>query len=212
MSKLPNPPKALPPLTQGDLVLLRKGTLLWRIYPTAGAHATRWNELRTFGPTSSRFDHHAEPPHSQTLGILYGAVGPHGIRTCIAEFFQETRTIDTRRREPHLVGLRLRHDVRLLNLRDTWPTRAGASMAINSGPRPQARKWSRAIYASYDRVQGLYYSSSMNANEPAVALYERAQRAMPAAPTFDRPLSDRDVVTGLLRPAMRVLGYLLTPP
>ena len=54
-------------------------------------------------------------------------------------------------------------------------------MAINSGSRAKARKWSRAIYSAYASVEGLFYCSAMHGNRPAVALYDRATSAMPRA-------------------------------
>jgi hypothetical protein len=48
------------------------------------------------------------------------------------------------------------------------------------------------------------YASSMNGNEPAVALYEGASSAMPRSPIFNRPLSDAP----LLIPLERIVGEL----
>jgi hypothetical protein len=70
-------------------------------------------------------------------------------------------------------------------------------MAIASGRRDRARRWSRAVHTAYPHVQGLFYCSSMNANEPCVALYERAIRVMPSNPEFHRLLSDPIVLTML---------------
>lgn len=70
------------------------------------------------------------------------------------------------------------------------PTATVASTAINSGPRPRARRWSQAIYLAYPAMDGLLYCSSMNGNQPALALYERAQTALATAPTFNRALAD----------------------
>ena len=186
MAKLPAPPAgglALPAIT----TTLAVGTILWRIYSTGGAHPATWSGLRFFGPTHARFDHHDPPAAVQAKGILYAARAP---LTCFAEFFQATRTIDRGRGVPWLVGFELARAVVVLDLTGLWPTRAGASMAINSGQRPRARQWSRAIYAAYANVGGLLYASSMHSNQPAVALYERAQGALPGAPVFNRALAD----------------------
>lgn len=210
MVKLPEPPtpnvlRSIP----AEIHMIPAGKLLWRVHPRAGAHPTSWNEFRTYGPVpTSRFDHHVQPPGSQPRGILYAA---ESVRTCIAEYFQETRTIDTKRGSPSLVAFRLVRDVAALNLRGTWPTRAGASMNINSGPRGMARAWSRTIHEAYPGVAGVLYCSSMNANEPAVALYERASAALPAAPEFNRPLSDPDLIPVLEQAAHR-FGYALLLP
>lgn len=197
MAKFPEPPAALtlPPA----LVVLTMGTTLWRIYSTGGAFPTAWNTFRYFGPVrSSRFDHHtAQPPAIGAHGILYAASGASAVDTCLAEFFQATRIINRTQNAPWLAGFALTRDVTLLDLTGTWPTQAGASMAITSGPRPRAQRWSRAIYAAYPHVEGVLYGSSMNANQPAYALYERALTALPAAPSVNRALADPTLLAGI---------------
>jgi hypothetical protein len=205
MPKLPDPPARL---TLAAITrTLPAGTRLWRIYFAGGSHPVAWNAFRFFGPTHSRFDHHDPPPSVQARGILYAASKP---TTCLAEVFQATRTIDRASHDPWLVAFELQRDVALLDLTGVWPTRAGASMAISSGPRPRARQWSRAIYAAYPAVEGLHYASSMHANEPTVALYERAVGALPATPAFNRALADRALLRRLNAAATH-LGYGLVP-
>jgi len=81
-------------------------------------------------------------------------------------------------------------DVGLLDLTGPWPTRAGASQALSSGPRSRAREWSRRIYEDYPMIEGLYYPSSMHgARYAAVALYERAESSLPPRPSFHRALA-----------------------
>lgn len=203
MAKLPAPPSPLG--VPAAVVTLPVGHRLWRVYFTSGTYPTPWREFRFFGPTNARFDHHDPPPRLQAKGIIYGAEEP---ATCLAEVFQVTRTVDRVANGPWLVGFELTSPVKLLTLTGHWPTRAGASMAINSGPRPRARLWSQAIYKAYPDVAGLLYASSMNANRPAVALYERAKRAMPAAPVFHRALADPALLPRLNAAATR-LGYRL---
>jgi hypothetical protein len=181
------------------------GTALFRVYFRASRHPTAWNAFRFFGPVNARFDHHEEPPHLQERGILYAASHP---RAALAEVFQAGRLIDVHTDEPWLVGLRLAQPVQLLDLLGLWPTRAGASAAINSGPRPTARRWARVIYASYPEAQGLWYGSSMAANAPCVALFERAVGALPAAPAFHHALADATLEAFLVRTAAE-LGYRL---
>jgi hypothetical protein len=53
---------------------------------------------------------------------------------------------------------------------------------------------------------GLYYASSMNGNVPAVALYERASKAIPRLPLFNRLLSDATLLLPLENKAAE-LGY-----
>lgn len=129
----------------------------------------------------------------------------HG-ETAFAEVFQETRVIDRRRGAPWLVALDLSRPVRLLDLTGKWPTRAGASMAINSGPRPRAQRWSQRIYEAYPGLEGLWCGSSMDGNRPAVALYERALGVLPARPVFHRALTD-PALTGIVLRAAGRFGY-----
>jgi hypothetical protein len=98
--------------------------------------------------------------------------------------------------------------LRLLDLTGTWPTRAGASQAISSGPRDRSRAWARAIRSSYDDIDGLWYRSSMDSGKPAICLWEGARDAMPASPWAHLPLDAAGLVIPLAR-AARSLGYLV---
>lgn len=206
MPKFPEPP----PITHlarisPETVTLPAGTELWRLYFRGGPHPTVWNMFRAFGPTSARFDHHLPPPRLQRRQILYAArFGP----TTVAEVFQASRLIDRQAKDPWLVCFRLVRAVRLLDLSSQWPTRAGASLAINSGPRPRAQRWSRAIYAAYPDLEGIWYPSSMDAGRLAVALYERAGNALPVFPAFHRSLADPSLLA-VLRNIAADLGYSL---
>jgi hypothetical protein len=126
--------------------------------------------------------------------------------TCVAEVFQETRVIHRAANDPALVSFAITRPLRLLDLTGTWPTRAGASMAINSGTRARARRWARAIYAAYPDLDGLWYASSMYANAGSVALFERAEDALPRTPTFHRRLDD-PVMDAVMRNVAFTLGY-----
>ena len=203
MAKFPEPPDPL--LTGAQTTTLGAGTPLCRIYFRGGLHACTWSQFRCFGPTQARFDHHDPPPRIQSKGILYAAATP---ATCLAEVFQATRVVDRVAGDPWLVILNLTRPLVLLDLTGTWPTAAGASMAITSGPRPRARRWSQAIYAAYPAVEGLLYGSSMHANQPAMALFERARSAIPPAPAFHRALSDPGLLLRLDAAAAQ-LGYQL---
>ena len=186
--KFPDPPAShILARIAPDFVTIGPSSLLWRIHFRGGPHPTDWDAFRHFGPiATSRFDHHLHPLRQQERGIVYAA---ENWETCVAEVFQQTRTIDRHFREPWLAGFHLAADVRLLDLTGAWPTRAGASMAINSGPRPRAQRWSAACYDAYPAIYGLRYASSMLRNEPAFALYERAASALPTTPTVHLPLT-----------------------
>jgi RES domain-containing protein len=202
VAKLPGPPPAgaLAARLPAEIKVLPRGTVLWRIYPRAGAHPGGWSTFRHFGPIPTmRFDHHLLPPRTQARGILYAAMR---IYTCLAEVFQETRTIERSRNRPWLVGLALARAVPLLDITRAWPTRAGASMAMSTGRRDRARSWSRRIYEDYPAPEGLFYPSSMDGNQPAVALYERARAALPQRPTFHRALTDPALRAAVVKSAL----------
>jgi hypothetical protein len=116
--------------------------------------------------------------------------------------------IDRSTDSPALAAFELTRDLSVLDLTGAWPTRAGASMAIHSGSRAKARAWSRAIYSAYPDLDGLRYASSMNANQPAFALYERARSALPPAAALDLPLTTPALMAPLAAAAIR-LGYAL---
>jgi hypothetical protein len=186
---------------------LRKGAVLARVYYSGGDYPVRWNAFRHHGPTTARFDHHLGDGRTSTQdrSILYCA---SAAKTCFAEVFQDTRKINRTRRAPWLAVFALTRDVRLLDLTGTYPTRAGASIAINAGPRARARAWARVFYAAYPTLHGIYYASSMDANEPAIALNDRAEHAdcLPPHPTFNRALAD-DVLLDVLKHSAYRLGY-----
>ena len=180
-------------------------TLLWRIYKRGGLYPVRWDEFRVAGPPNSRFDHRSAIASSALAprGIYYAAVlAP----TCVAEYFQATRFVDRSREEPWLVSFRLARPLRLLDLSGSWPTRAGVSMAINSGEQAIARRWSQSIHEAYPDVEGLWYPSAMHGTHHSIALYERGSPAMPAHPESDLPL--RSVALDVsLRNAATEFGY-----
>ena len=212
MAKLPEPPPVAELRRIGpEVAVLPAGTRLYRIYPRGGDHQTGWGRMRHYGPVgTARFDHHSGPARVQEeRGILYAAKDADAVATCVAEAFQDARLIDTRRDDAWLACFALAEDVPLLDLTGKWPTRAGASSNVSSGPRPRCRRWSRAVYEAFPDLQGLLYASSINGGEPAVALYERAAGAVPPSPVFNRPLSDPALLVGLGRIA-DALGYGLS--
>ncbi|HWM93310.1 MAG TPA: RES family NAD+ phosphorylase [Thermoanaerobaculia bacterium] len=178
------------------------GTGLWRLYFRRGNHPVSWNTFRSYGPAeSSRFDHQISLGGER--GILYTA---QDIGTCLAEVFQKDRLVNRTAKEPWLVGFELISELVLLDLTALWSTRAGASMAINTGRRDRARRWSRAIYEAYPAIQGLYYPSSMYGNRPSLALYERAAHSISSSPFFHRLLAD-PVLRPFLGHTAQDIGY-----
>src|SRR4051812_6110554 len=80
---------------------------------------------------------------------------------------QGKRAVNLDRAEPWLVAFDTARALRLLDLTGPWPTAAGASMAISTGLRARAQRWSRIIYAAYADLDGLRYPSSMHTNTAA---------------------------------------------
>jgi hypothetical protein len=206
VAKFPGPPfpGELVARLSPEIKVLARGTIVWRIYYRGGAHPLIWNRFRYWGPVATaRFDHHLVPAGPQTRGTIYGALR---VYTCFAEIFQDTRTIERSRNRPWLVGFELIRRVSLLDLTDTWPTKAGASMAISSGRRDRARAWSVRIYEDYPTIEGLYYPSSMDSNQPSVALYERAKNVIPTRPLFHRAVADPALNAAVVHAAL-LFGY-----
>ena len=210
MAKFPRPDSAAAiQKTPPEVRTLPKGAVMARVYFSGSAHPTRWNGFRQYGPTNARFDHHLldkrGQPWMQKRSVLYCA---SNAVTCLAEVFQQTRRIDRVRDAPWLAIFVLQRPVRLLDLSGTYPTRVGASMAINSGSRVRAREWAQRFYEAHDDLQGIYYASSMHANRPAIALNDRAEKtgALPAYPRFNRALAD-DALLDVLKHAAAALGY-----
>ena len=175
-----------------DRKVIPPATSLFRVYFRGSPHAVTWRTFRTFGPTDARFDHHLHlhPPREQVRGILYLAAHP---RTALAEVFQRRRTINTRRMQPWLVGFQTTEALSLLDLTGLWPTRAGASMALSTGAHARTRAWSRAAYAAYPDLHGVWYGSSIDSLRGCAALFERAAPAIPPSPAFHRALADVSV-------------------
>ena len=213
MAKFPEPPstdalEAIEPVTR----TLPAGTTLVRVFFAGGEHPGDWNRFRHFGPTASRFDHHLPGPDGETdasvqeRGILYVALGDRAFPTALAEVFQTGRTIDRRSRDPAVAFFSTSAPLVLLDLTTAFATRIGASMAINTGPRSRARRWARRLHAAYPDAHGIHYPSSMNANEPAAALFERAAQALPLEPDLLRPLADPRL-TRVVRETATLIGY-----
>lgn len=212
MAKFPWPPspERLREIRRDDdVVAVAPMTALARVYRAGGAHPLRWDEFRTAGPVATaRFDPHppsddGRPRAVAGHGVLYAAVA---MRTCLAEAFQAARVVDRRTDSPWLAVFNPARTLRLLDLTGTWPTRAGASQAISSGPRDRARAWAREIFVAYGDVDGLWYRSSMDGGRPAICLWQPATDALPAQPRALLPLDAPALALPIAR-ACGKLGY-----
>lgn len=131
------------------------------------------------------------------------------VRTSIAEVYQPSSTVDRVTRGPYLVVLRPSRTLRLLDLSGLWPTRAGASQEISSGPKRTTQAWARTIREAHPDLDGVWYRSSMDSGDPAVCLWgPPSEDALPENPDVLLPLSH----AGLDLPLARVcteLNYTL---
>jgi hypothetical protein len=211
MAKFPQPPSAadlaaINPVTS----TIKPGEMIYRIFSSAGKNSVNWRSFRHFGPLAARFDPHLSDkmgkPTDGSRGILYGAIGAEAIPTCLAEVFQSSRIIDRHAHKPVLCAFTLTRGVTLLDLSGAFTTRIGASMAINTGPRPRAQLWAQRLYDAYPDIDGILYASSMYANQPAIALFERAGSAINSNPSLHRLLSDPAMDDILINTAA-VIGY-----
>jgi hypothetical protein len=214
VSRLPLPPSPniLRKLLrrQEDIVMVPPSTRLVRVFVAAGAHQQRWNTFRHTGPLPhARFDTH--PPNgsittSAAHGVLYFGLS---VRTSIAEVFQASSVVDRTTRRPHLAVFAPSRPLCLLDLTGLWPTRAGASQEISSGPKDITQAWARVIREAFPDLDGLWYRSSMDSGDPAVCLWHPpAGSALPLSPEVLLPLD----YPGLDLPLARIcdsLNYVL---
>lgn len=198
MAKLPGRPRRPVPEPVGaERVEISTDRPLFRIYRAAGRHATTWGHFRTFGPArAGRFDHHPLPRGEHPdQAILYAAFD---VKTAVAEAFGDERFVDRSRDQPYIARFRLADPVLCLDLATDWPTRAGGSQKLSSGPRPTSQAWSRAIWEDLADIGALLYPSSMHAGGTGVAFYERAAPAIGRTPDRNLPLSlpafERDLI------------------
>lgn len=192
-----------------EIIILAAGTRIVRVHPLGGTHPCRWNEFRRYGPTKSRFDHHTEPRREHPRRrIAYATYGDSAFCAALAEYFQDDGggigPIDTKRNRPAVTAFDLIGDIRTLDLDSGWVTRAGGNQAISSGPRGRARVWARVIYSAHPDIAGLSYGSSIWGPGRCVALWERAERALPGSPLASRTLDDPSIADAVADAAYRL--------
>ncbi len=159
-----------PPTRKTDPILykLDTGSCLLRIYRPE-PHGQTATGFRKVGPIE-RFDHHQE---GGEYSILYAGFT---LSCCLVECFGDTGVIDQRGRR--LAFLQTRRPLVLLDLRHKGAMRAGSVAALSScADRTLSQEWSRHFHATYAQIDGIKYSNAHN-EEPALALYERAQDAL----------------------------------
>jgi hypothetical protein len=197
-----------------ELQVLPAGSLLVRVHPLGGPHPVAWNELRAFGPTSSRFDHQPPPRRNHpSRRIAYVTTGADAFVAALAEWFQDdgggVAPFDLSRRRPAITVLETATDLVLLDLTSGWVTRAGGNQAIVTGPRRVCRDWSRAIYRHHRDVLGLAFGSSVWGPGRCAALWERAAPAFPTGPVATRLLDDPAMSVPVMDAASRLGTYVV---
>jgi hypothetical protein len=201
--KLPARPPSPVAISDDDLTLLPRQTVLWRIHPTSGPHVTAWNTLRFYGPTAGRFDPHPPPPRTHTgYAVGYAALEAY---TTFAEVYQRTRTINVTARSPYLTAWQSARPLRLLDVTGTWPAANGASHAINTARHDYCRAWARAIHDHPAAVDGLLHSSAMTGSR-AVTLFTPARDSFPYLAELSRALAD-PALGGIVETAARRINY-----
>lgn len=211
-ARLPGPPPTAELRTIGirddEYRLVPTTQLWWRVHRTTGDHVMAWNAFREHGP-HLRFDPHPPPArHHDGIGVWYGANGP---RPALAEAFQADRTIDRFRGDPYLTALRFTRPLQLLDLAadstGSWPTRAGGTFALSTGPHSITQRWARRITEAFPDLHGLHYNSRF-AGHPCIALFAPAAAMMPTRPALSLPLSHPGASLRIADAATR-LGYLV---
>jgi len=202
--KLPRPPEPVElAFLPEHLRVLPADAVLWRVHRTSGDHVVPWNQLRYWGPSPTmRSDPHEPPPHVQSRGVSYAALS---VPTALAEVFQRTRVINTRRDTPYLTAWSPARALTLLDLSGAWPIQSGASYAINAARRDRCRAWARAIHMARPDLDGLWHHSSMTGCD-AVTLFTHAADTFPDRPMLSLPL-DHPGLRGHLLPAAAQIGY-----
>ena len=129
-------------------------------------------------------------------------------RIRLAEVFQAGRVIDRHTGTPYLAALSPERPLRLLDVRGTWPARAGVRQILNTGSHRRAHEWSRQSYTDYPDLDGVLPLGRSGHHRRDIMLYERAAAALPTRPLLNEPLTHTGSVLPLRRAAHR-FGYLL---
>lgn len=144
--------------------------------------------------------------------IAYLTRGRNAFTAALAEYFQDDEggvlPIRVSLNRTAVSVIRPTRALRLLNLDGGWVTRAGGNQAIHSGSRAMARQWAQEIHRHHD-VDGVAYSSSVWGPGRCIALWERAESAMPAEPTAHRLLDDPAISDAVAAAAVRLGTFIL---
>lgn len=205
MALLPPPPAAAVDPERLVKVDLWPGSRLYRIYDPESRFRPGPRTFRFNGPRL-RFDHHqpvkSAPTDSPDRGIYYAAFD---LEAAVVEVFGNSpRLID--RGTYRVARVRLRHSIRLLNLRGRGAMLAGTATGIaGTDSRGLTQAWARYFYEDpgiYENVAGRAYANAHNGMD-AVALFERAEEAVALAAISVRRLDSLAFRVALLNVARR---------
>jgi len=187
--KIPLPPPLITP--NPVIQTLPHGTALYRLFDPA-SHGTTATSFRYFGPRF-RFDHHRfpqnEPAEDSDRGVYYAGFT---LSCCVVEVFGDTRLIECG--DKRIAIVRLKREVKLLDLRGNGAMRAGSVAALGKVPdHSLSQAWSRYFYDTaekYPTVDGLLWYNAHN-DEEAIMLYERSKDALECPEGWHIRLDDR---------------------
>ena len=177
--RLPRHPE--PPVNWAErpLPLVSHKSSLWRI------HSKRRDAL-FFGKTGDfRFD---DPAHE--FGVLYTSVSWFGAFVETAGHRTGRGLItDAWRVQRVLCEIIPSRVLRLVDLRGRGLARLGVDARLVTGEHALAQRWSRALWLHPSKPDGICYPCRHDPSQSAVALYDRARRALKVCPVGT--LSDR---------------------
>jgi RES domain len=201
--KSPRPPQILN-FTAGTDTISYAGPL-FRIFRTAGAHPSDWNELRRFGPIPGmRFDPFLPPPAPQIRGVMYASVS---LKTAFAEVFQRSRVI-TAVGGATLAGWIPARPLQLVDMTSDFLIRNGAGAAVMMGPKRYTQEWAEVIDRQLgDQVDGIWHLSSLT-SLPLITLLDRSAsvNSFPLHPSLHRAIDD-PLLRSTVSRAADALGY-----
>ena len=162
---LPPHPEPPPDLAKLRLPMCEMTADLWRIHPVGRTPLH-------FG----RMAHHRfDAPH-RDYGVLYVAAAAKG--AFIETFGQATgiRVLAAAElAQAALCRITASRPLRLVDLTGSGLARLGADARLTSANHEPARRWSAALHAHPDRVDGLTYRARHDPEQTCVALFERCQ-------------------------------------
>jgi hypothetical protein len=160
----PQPSNDLAKLTL-PIKILSADTTLFRIHK---AHV----QPKFFGRTlTNRFD-----ASDGSYGVMY--LGLDQYCSFIETFGQQTgqNFVTVKELEmSKLAFVKVTHKLKVVNLTGYGLARIGADNRLTAGAHPVARKWSKALHAHPNQVDGIYFRACHDPDRFSLALFDRAK-------------------------------------